>query len=179
MTLPHHIATAVAQGRFTYAGEGMLSNYGDTARKGPYVEFFLDDLDGPGVHPFKGQPTGREKGQRVALIVVPIGDDEQPVAQDPAKPEKPKAKTPFRDMKRSQQAYLACTWADFQIWLHDCDYDTQSQWEADPTHTKVVLCDRLDIVSRSELDNDLDAAARWDALRTDFERDTGRTAEER
>ena len=173
MTMPAHIAQAIKAGQFTYCDEGMLSNYGETARKGRYVEFFLDEHGD--VHPFKGLPTGREKGQRFALIVVPIGDDEEVESHERAtkdvadheKGDGEKQCTPFHELPRTMQAVLACKDERFQQYLGATD-------EREAAKCVYLLCG---VESRRDLNTADGGAAKWDGLYGDYELSTGRRAE--
>jgi len=70
---------------------------------------------------------------------------------------------------RSSLAFLMCRDVNFQHWI-GCK-DTLMPVHPDaPIHTADdLLKDRIGIMSKSELDTDPEAAARFDALRTDFE----------
>ncbi len=120
-------------------------------------------------------------GSRWMVAFAQIGDDETAVTQ----PEKPKAKQPakqkrpFRELRRSAQAALACDWPEFQDWIDERDPDATSRPRIGAFVTANLLRDRLCITSRARLDTDEAAAARWDALFTQFEAETGRMPEVR
>ena len=55
-----------------YRGEALLKRWGDSSNAGRTITLQIED---GGEHPFKGY-----EGERFAVIVVPIGNDEQPTA---------------------------------------------------------------------------------------------------
>jgi hypothetical protein len=81
-------------------------------------------------------------------------------AVEPAPVEKAKA-------KRSSKAYLMCQNYDFVTWMlpGQSFNSVADAWDK----ADRALKERLGIKSKSELDTDPEAAARFDALRTDFE----------
>jgi len=83
-------------------------------------------------------------------------------AAEPAPVEK--AKT-----KRSSRAYLMCLDFDFQNWIGCKDTLAPIDPERPFADADALLKKKLGIKSKSELDTDPEAAARFDALRTDFE----------
>jgi len=176
VSIPEHITAAIRDGKMTYCGEAQLSNHGETARKGQYVEFFLDDgPDGSERHPFKGLKTGREKGQRFGLIAVPLDDDDAvaaPVGQE-------KTKRHWSDMTRSQKAALRCKDPEFQKWAWKKDGCPRGWMPAEPSesHATQWLRERCGVASRAGLDSNPEAAAAFDELMMTFEQSTGRMAE--
>lgn len=60
-----------------YHGEAQLLSWSDTSNTGPKIVLALPDADA--LEPFKMLTMGRKAGQRFALAVVLIGEDEKPV----------------------------------------------------------------------------------------------------
>lgn len=112
--------------------EAMLLRWGESPA-GRTVTFLLPD-DGA-QHPFKGLKTGPSYGQRVALSVALISDDEtQTPAPGPkpplgfryghvveqtgtVAPAKPKDRKRWSELPLSQQAAIRCNDPDFQTYL--------------------------------------------------------------
>ena len=103
-------------------------------------------------------------------------------------PEKPKRA--FRAMPRSQQAALKCQDTIFQEWVASGAAPYFHQWSTAERigHRLIDIseCCATDYVrwscsvkSRAEFDSDEAAGQRWDKMLAEFERDTGRVAEER
>lgn len=97
----------------------------------------------------------------IARLVAGAGAPTVPEkAVEPAKVEK-------TETKRSSRAYLMCKDYDFVTWMlpGQSFSSVADAWDK----ADRALKDRLGIKSKSELDTDPEAAARFDALRTDFE----------
>ena len=61
-----------------YEGQGILGSYGE-GKNGCWVRLVIE-LDQPhDPHPFRGMDTGFESGQRVAVRIVAIANDEKPL----------------------------------------------------------------------------------------------------
>lgn len=126
-----------------FQGEVMLAGWSQTHNGGAKVTFWLaDDTD---LEAFKAMTVakGKTAGQRLALVAVEIGDDEQPVIP-------PKS----RELKGGELARLAgqlCQSQDFQIWL--C---VESE-EVAADHIRHVC----EVGSRADLDHDATAASRF------------------
>jgi hypothetical protein len=126
--------------------------------------------------------------ERAKLVRDALGDPPLPGAQvrvaiarlqdgagAPAVPEKPAEPAPVEKAKakRSSRAYLMCRDHAFQVWFSQ---RRPNDWSdaIDCCHGADEVCDQalkwaLNITSKTELDTDPEAAARFDALRTDFE----------
>lgn len=172
---------------FAYKGEAQLVRWGD-GPKGRTVTLLLDPHVGA-EHPFKAMKCG-ENGSRMQIAAVLVGDDDQP-AVPPTKPaglakqvdaadssaggrssiagSSPAART----YTRSQRAAIMCQSPDFQAWIKLRYYRA---WKDIPLNddkphatATTVLKSALGIQSRTELDTNPEAAARFDALRTDYE----------
>lgn len=122
---------------------------------GRTVTFQLPD-DTP-YHPFRGLKTGPTHGQRLALSIALINDDE---TQSPPKAEdKPKEKK----RSRAQEAGILCNDPRFQTYLREAFPITA---ERHGTEGFVRFICR--VPSRSLLDSDEAAAKEWDQLRANY-----------
>ena len=140
--------------------EAMLLRWGETCASGRTVTFLLPEEGG--VHPFKGLKYGPVNGQRVALSVALIADDE---TQEPAQPREapPRERRSFDELPRSQQAGILCNEGRFQKFMGF----TPGEAAIDVTACQVrTLCH---VKSRSELDTNQQAAALWDSMIADYE----------
>lgn len=140
--------------KMVYTGEAQLLSWSNSASSGPKLVLALPDEDALDKFKRMTLKKGKRAGQRLMLAVVEVGDDEQPVDQEPAGP------------KRSQIAYLLCEDGDFQRWAN------ANQWEVsvhDHDSARAYVCIRCGVDSRSELDRDLTAAAKFDQLRDEFQ----------
>lgn len=104
-----------------------------------------------------------------------------------------KPKKHFDEKSKSQQAYLICSRDDFQKFLsvaypksYRAAYDTvkedmhgSSSSELAFAITDLVVKKMLCIFSKSELDDNAQLAANWDALVTEYRQATGQIAEAR
>lgn len=118
------------------------------------------------------------------VAMAEVGDDGQP--RDRAKEED--AKKP-KDITESQRCAMLCKQARFQDWLQErdtvlWDYSDQGgELTAEETATAVVkqLCHISYRESRRVLDSDPEGepSKRWLQLKSQFEQDTGLTAEKR
>ena len=133
--------------------EAMLLRWGENHSSGRTVTFQLPE-DTPD-HPFKGLPCGPTNGQRVALSVALIGDDEK---------QQPAPKREFRDMPRSAQAAMLCNEPRFQTFL-DERYAVSDHSESYAGMVR-SLCN---VESRADLDKFADTAARWDRLYSEYQ----------
>lgn len=87
----------------------------------------------------------------------------------------PKSKTPFKDLRASQQAVLLCKDVVFLQWLEKKCFRSLG----DEQETASALRHALGINSRAELDSDARATRLWRAMLEEFEKDAGRMAEVR
>lgn len=152
----------------TYQGEVLLLGWSENNRDGMTVRLALDASD-EGTHPFKGLGTGK-MGQRFMAVLVPIGDDELPTAYDvcgilkpaadttpAAQPVASKPRPPgqkWDEMSHAQQAGILCNEAEFQRYLGVDDAEA----------AKRAVYDTCVILSRRELDQNEEAAARWNRM---------------
>jgi hypothetical protein len=97
-------------------------------------------------------------GTRYMIALVEIGDDEAPV-------EKPKD-NPHR---LSQQAAILCDDARFRRFLTQVKRPVDIERGHSPAPAADMLRATLDIASRSDLDTNPEAAARWRNLKAEYE----------
>lgn len=137
--------------------EALLLRWGDSSTTGKTVTFLLpEDAD----HPFRGLPTGKTGGQRVALSVALISDSEE---QKPhTQPAKEKRK--WADMPLSQQCAIRCGDSDFWEFLAGRGYEPVSASDA-----AEVVRDICGVVSRKDLDILETEGRRWQRLDADYD----------
>jgi len=123
----------------TFEGEVQLAGWSESHNGGCKVTFWLSDSDD--LEAFRAMTVrkGNTAGQRLACVLIEIGDDEQPV--EPAKP---------RDQRGPlcREACDLCAMPAFQEWT-----DTENEEEA-----KGEILFICGIKSRKELDADPAAA---------------------
>lgn len=128
-----------------FQGELQILGWAESDKGGRTVKFQCagDDAD----HPFKGFKSKA----RFAVVFVEIGDDEQPVKQ-------PEQASPATGIRLSNTCALLCKDRDFWAWIEDATWGV-------PVHSEQkcaeVIKDLLDIESRSDLDSDERAAAKF------------------
>lgn len=128
-----------------FQGEVMLAGWSQTHNGGAKVTFWLqDDAD---LEAFKAMTVakGKTAGQRLALVAVEIGDDEQPITRN-------RVMEGNQELKGGELAKLAgrlCEDPDFLFWAGVGNSEAAAQWIRS-------LCG---ISSRAMLDHDLRAAA--------------------
>ena len=106
-------------------------------------------------------------GTRYMAVLVPIGDDEQPVSENGDRP----VKRRFGELPLSQQAALACQNEAFRAWLGVGTEDADAAAEE--------VRQRCDVDSRRQFDLGGRGAANWTKLYALYQQATGRTAEAR
>jgi hypothetical protein len=106
-------------------------------------------------------------GQRYQLVMVRIGDDEQPEAPAP-RPQKA-AKRRWHEIPASQRAAILCHDEAFQNWL-----GVRGRPEARTEDTARHLRERCGVFSRAHLDTDDDARRRFERIEEDFQIAVGR-----
>jgi hypothetical protein len=140
--------------KIVYSGEAQLLSWSNSASSGPKIVLALPDEQSLAAFQRMTLKKGKRAGQRLMLAVVEVGDDEQPVEQEQSGP------------KRSQIAYLLCEDGDFRRWAN------ANQWEVsviDHDSARAYICIRCGVDSRSDLDRDAIAAAKFDQLRDEFQ----------
>lgn len=133
----------------SFQGEVMLAGWSETHNGGAKVTFWLQDADD--LEAFKAMTVakGKTAGQRLALVAVEIGDDEQPVHRQ----EKPKGG------ELARLAGILCENPLFHKWLGV----TGDEFAAKRVR---VICE---VASRAELDHCEEAAERFhDLIRKPF-----------
>lgn len=122
-----------------YSGEALLVNWGDTSTRGRTLTLELpQDTDS---HPFRDLSirSGKKAGQRLAIVVVQIGDDEAPVVQE---------------KKLSQQAAILCKDESFRNFMAERSI-SQLDTEED---AKNWMCSGAGVNSRKAFDTNKQAA---------------------
>ena len=125
-----------------YKGEALLVNWGDTSTRGRTVTLELPlGPDAPETHPFRDLAvrSGKQAGQRLAIMVVQINDDETPVIQE---------------HKLSVQAALLCKDPDFRKFMQGRSIATLDTEE----DMKQWMYHGAGIKSRAAFDHDTKAA---------------------
>jgi hypothetical protein len=135
----------------TFHGEVMLLDWSESHRGGAKVVFLLADRDDLDVFRLMTVAKGKKAGQRLACVLVEIGDDEQP--KPPPEPAKYREgpQTPAEDRKGGPLAKLAGMWCnspDFQEWS---GYRT-------PEDARMFILHNCGIESRADLDHNEEAA---------------------
>lgn len=123
-----------------FQGEAQLLGWSETSTRGRTITLQLP-AEGEG-HPFSTAVTkqGKKAGQRYAIVMVEIGDDEKPVEKTPA-----------------QMAFLLCKDPAFQHFLNERSFTEVNDEDSARAH----VCEACGIKSRSELDKDPGARSAW------------------
>jgi hypothetical protein len=123
-----------------YGGEAQLLGWRDSNSSGPQITLLLPDA--AALEAFKRLTLAKKNmaGQRLALAVYEIGEDEQPVRQTPV--EKPKG-GPL-----SKLAAAFCRDQRFYDWL----WDAHETAVSDEEEAANWMRDYLGVTSRSEID---------------------------
>jgi len=151
-----------------YLGEAMLVRWSDNHR-GRTVTFELDME--PGENPFRGYKCG-ENGQRVKLVAVLVGDDEEPISAKKVGSSgqgatAAKSKEHAGKKSRTRMAGIKINEQSFQDWI---GVHPQVAAENRRDHADTLLKEKLGIHSKKELDvPGAPAAEAFDRLMTDFD----------
>ena len=123
-----------------FQGEVQLMGWGETNTRGRTITLQLGE-EGDG-HPFSTAITrqGKKAGQRYAIVMVEIGDDEKPVEKTP-----------------SQMAFLLCRDPQFQHMLNERSFVGVH----DETTARQCILEGCGVTSRSELDKNPTARSAW------------------
>lgn len=146
----------------TFQGEVQLAGWSESHNGGCKVTFWL--ADSADLDAFRALTVrkGNTAGQRLACVLVEIGDDEQPVQPPPvAQPEAPKG-GPLAKL-----AGMWCESAAFASWLERTYTDTwavSSVTEPESKRCATTLRILCGIDSRAQLDHDDKAATRFQDL---------------
>ncbi len=153
-----------------YRGEAICKRWGDSSSAGRTVTLQLED---GGEHPFRGY-----EGERFAIVVVPIGNDEKPMKkllgdastrEDEVKALRPvdggdahkatsspaKPKKRWHEMPPSQRAGMLCDDPEFWAFLNASNTHAIASGDVAPVETKdgaaAVLRLVCGVTSRSEI----------------------------
>lgn len=152
-----------------YSGECQFVTFADSSKGGPRITLRLHDR--AELEPFIGM-----EGKRFAMVLVQIGDDEQPVQQAAKADAVPKggelaklagqwcSRSDFCDFIRP--IYCRLMGGDGSSWGDVTPDDFRNGKHGYCRHAILVICD---VDSRAELDHDYDAAAKFnDVIRRPF-----------
>lgn len=160
----------------TFKGETQFLAWGD-GPQGPWIKLKLPDSDDLG--PFRGmtQAKATMAGQRMACVLVEIGDDEKPVGDGvqriPPKAEEGCDSSHPSQPKGGELAKLSgvlCSHPEFRLWL--AGKFSARWWGVVSDHQDFkdeqiaaqVIRDVCQVKSRAELDHDGEAAERFHEL---------------
>lgn len=136
-----------------FSDEVQLAGWSDSHTSGAKVTFWLSD---PALlEPFRGmtERKGKTAGQRLAMVLVEIGDDEKPVPQ----PDKPKE--PIGELCRL--AVMWCKDEQFHRWfIGECDIASNPGMDVEETAKRRIL-HLCGVDSRKELDTNTAAATKF------------------
>lgn len=121
-----------------FQGEVMLAGWSQTHNGGAKVTFWLSDEDDLAAFKAMTVSKGKTAGQRLAIVAVEIGDDEQPKAQ----PEQPKGG------ELAKLAGMFCQQPEFWEFSNQTNPSEAAAWIR-------VVCH---VPSRADLDHDPAAA---------------------
>lgn len=151
--------------------ECMLLRWSDN-QNGRTVTLLLED-DG-GDHPFKGLKCGPANGERLAISVARIADDE---TQTPVQPRPSPDNTPveaggvnknsWHEMLPAQQAGMLCKNEAFIAFLYETLPHKYGPFHISEDAARFVR-EHCQVGSRADLDTDPVAAARWKQLVSDY-----------
>ncbi len=130
----------------TFQGEVQLAGWSESHNGGCKVTFWLADPDDLDAFRAMTVRKGNTAGQRLACVLVEIGEDEQPVAATPVSAKKD-TRGPL-----CKEACDLCANVAFRRWI---TYDEQGL--ATEEDAKAFILDVCGVSSRKELDNN-DAA---------------------
>ena len=133
-----------------FQGEVMLAGWSETHNGGAKVTFWLADEGDLAAFKSMTVAKGKTAGQRLAIVAVEIGDDEQPVARDAVIPASGKPK----GEKLSWLAVQLCKNSKFLEFAGVSNETNAREWILD-------MCGSIS--SRSDLDSDGEAAEMFHA----------------
>ena len=139
-----------------FAGEVQFRRYSDTSTQGQQIVLSLADREA--LQPFIGL-----EGKRLMAVFVLIGDDEQPEPPPAKKAEKPLKEGPRRKLGPiCEWLVYRCKEPEFREWLTERgDFALADMNEA---IAAAVVRDWCGVSSRSEIDGNADAEARFESL---------------
>lgn len=139
-----------------YQGQVMLAGWSETHDGGAKVTFWLPDATDLDAFRTMTVRKGKTAGQRLAMVLVLIGDDEQPV---PVEPEK--APTNPKGGPLAQLAGRWCADPAFQQWVHEVHPHMFPGLTDFQEYARRVIVLTCGIQSRAELDHSEEAAERF------------------
>ena len=140
--------------------EAILLRWGETHSTGRTVTFLLPD-DG-GEHPFKHLKCGPDNGQRVALSVALIADDETVTPAPTTQPKPAKERRSWSELPLSQQAAIRCGEPDFKVFMMTRLVGVEDR---DAAHIVRMYCG---VESRKEIEAGNAAGHLWKQLDSDY-----------
>lgn len=135
-----------------FQGEVMLAGWSETHNGGAKVTFWLADEGDLAAFKAMTVAKGKTAGQRLAIVAVEIGDDEQPVSPH-AQSVSPQADKP-KGEKLSWLAVQLCQNVDFLEFISAGNEQIARDW----------ICQQCGIFSRGDLDRDELASDRFHQL---------------
>lgn len=131
----------------TFQGEMQLAGWQESHTSGAKLTFWLSDSADLDV--FRGMTArkGHRAGQRFAVVLVEIGDDEQPVIPEIAPAPAPAIERP-KGGDLARMAGMWCADPEFRDWSRTDSADHAADW----------IRDVCEVESRAELDNNAHAA---------------------
>lgn len=134
-----------------FQGEVQLLNWSETHNGGAKIVLQLADADDLEAFKVMTVRKGKVAGQRLAVVMVEIGDDEQPVVQ------------PEPKQRPGELCIMACTFcADEQFWEW-ADKTSEEVIEGE-NGAKAFILETCGVLSRKELDAQPTAAHRFHKL---------------
>lgn len=126
-----------------FQGETMLLSWSESNTRGRTVTFLLPE-EGES-HQFRDFTVkqGKRAGQRFAMVLVQIGEDEKPIEKTP-----------------SQLAFLLCQDSQFWHWVNEHSFAHIDSEETARAH----ILNTCGISSRAKLDTDPSARAAWQVM---------------
>lgn len=143
-----------------FQGEVMLAGWSETHNGGAKVTFWLqDEAD---LASFKAMTVakGKTAGQRLAIVAVEIGDDEQPVVSH-GEQTKPVVVQNEPNSGNNKYRVLACQLCKNEAFLNFVG-------AANEQEARAYILNLCDVSSRKELDTDVAASYIFEKLRKEF-----------
>jgi hypothetical protein len=141
----------------TFQGSVMLAGWADSHNGGAKVAFWLEDPKDLDV--FRGLTVakGKTAGQRFAMVLVEIDDDEQPKQME-EKPEEPKGGALAKLAGQLCQNLAFRHWFWTKRWQTPKGHDIEVDGTMEAEETAEAIRQVCGVISRAELDHN-DAAA--------------------
>lgn len=161
-----------------FQDEAQLMAWGESNTQGPWIKLRLREPEQ--LNPFRGmtQAKGDRAGQRIAVVMVLIGDDEQPTTIDSSQ-WTPEQIDKLREQDKAPLvinriggplARLAGLWCGdmrFQQWLSTAFVGKNVSFDHAPTNTEIAAAmvrEVCGVASRVELDHNPKAAEAFHSL---------------